>query len=259
MYDFHLHLLRLPYPAEIGATLLQSGCGFNNVACEPWEWEKSLELKGFLEGSFVGARIHHAFGIHPMVATKVTTADINRLEQILRSDNYTIGECGLDKRFDGYEPAGIQEQIFKKQVILAKELNRPLQIHCVGDYFRILRFLAEAEPQCKAQSPQPPVIFHRFGGDANFVKAALKQLGVRAIFSLHADSFRKKSTAAAIKEIPPAQVRFETDADESFKISEQSIEVAAPIAATAATATTEASTIAEAILRQLRQAETKFF
>jgi TatD DNase family protein len=37
-----------------------------------------------------------------------------------------------------------------------------------------------------------------------------------AIFSLHADSFRKKSTAAAIKAIPPESVRFETDADETY-------------------------------------------
>ena len=61
------------------------------------------------------------------------------------------------------------------------------------------------------EAPRP--IFHRFGGDANFVKKALPY---GALFSLHEDSFHKKSTAAAIPHIPQERVFFETDADESF-------------------------------------------
>jgi len=256
MFDFHLHLARLPHPTKVGQALLQAHCGFNNISCEPWEWDKSLELMKSL-GDFAGSgETAFAFGIHPMVATRMSAADIDRLEQILRGGNHAVGECGLDKRFDGYEPGGVQEKIFLRQVEMAADLNRPLQIHCVGDYSRILRLIADVEHHKADQSHVPAipqVTFHRFGGDVGFVKAALKQLGDRALFSLHADSFRKKSTAAAIAQIPAAQVRFETDADEDFKVAEQSIEAAAP------TPPTEVSIIAEAILRQLRQAETKFF
>ena len=38
------------------------------------------------------------------------------------------------------------------------------------------------------------------------------------VFSLHADSFRKKSTLEAISQIPAGQVQFETDADEKFHV-----------------------------------------
>lgn len=207
MFDFHLHLARLPQSESVGERLLEAGCGFNNVACEPWEWEKSLKM--LESAAFAGVdRQNFAFGIHPMVAAQVTDNDWRRLEEILRSENFSVGECGLDKRFAGYEPAGVQERLYKKQVRLAQELNRPLQVHCVGDYFRALKITLSA--------PLPQVIFHRFGGDTAFVKTALKHLGDRVIFSLHADSFHKKSTAAAIGLIPPAQIRFETDADESF-------------------------------------------
>ena len=43
-----------------------------------------------------------------------------------------------------------------------------------------------------------------------------KALPYGTLFSLHADSFRKKSTAATIPLIPQERVFFETDADETF-------------------------------------------
>lgn len=210
MFDFHLHLARFESPDTVARELLGAGVGFNTIACEPWEWDATMKFNSS------GPDVHFAFGIHPMVATKTSSGDMERLEQILRAHpQYHVGECGLDKRFEGYEPAGIQEQVFQRQVKLAQELNRPLQVHCVGDYSRIIKSIAEIEVKNVGLAKQiPQVVFHRFGGDISVVKSALKQLDSRAIFSLHADSFRKKSTVAAIREIPSGQVRFETDADD---------------------------------------------
>ena len=132
-----------------------------------------------------------------------------------------VGEAGVDKRYPGYDD-GSQDQIFLAQAGLALELKRDLQIHCVGDYMHMLKLLEEAGFESVAQTDRaasapsreaPRPIFHRFGGDANFVKKALP---FGALFSLHEDSFRKKSTATAIKLIPESNVFFETDADESF-------------------------------------------
>lgn len=206
MYDFHLHLTRLPHPAEVASLLKQAGTSYNNIACEPWEWEKSIEMGET-----------RAFGIHPMIATKISDSDWERLTEILKAYPAAhVGECGLDKRFDGYEPGGVQEQVFRRQALLAKELGRSLHIHCVGDYQRAISILDDlgfgtATPGGTSAAPQ--VVFHRFGGEMAAVRAGLK---FNSIFSLHMDSFRKKATAAAIKEIPQTRVRFETDADESF-------------------------------------------
>lgn len=60
---------------------------------------------------------------------------------------------------------------------------------------------------------RPRPVFHRFGGDAGIVKAGLS-LG--ALFSVHADSLRKKATREALAQIPQANLLFETDADETF-------------------------------------------
>ena len=217
MHDFHLHLARLSNPENIADELNRRGYHYVDVGCEPWEWTKVRDLNR-AEVSCTGkcAEVNcAAYGIHPMIAEKATEEDFATLRKILESDtDAQVGEAGLDRRFPGYEPGGVQESVFRRQAELALELGRDLQIHCVGDYMRIVKVLREAG--FKTGVPQnnvPRPIFHRFGGDISAVRAAI-ELG--AIFSLHKDSFRKKSTVAAIAAIPPESVRFETDADESY-------------------------------------------
>ena len=192
MFDFHLHLARLPQPTLLARALLKRGLSFNAIACEPWEWEILQKME---------AR--------------------ERLESLL--DNYpdaNVGECGLDKRYDGYAEGGLQEQVFRRQVELARNMHRDLHIHCVGDYGRIIKVLEDcgypgkkSNIKSRQRAPKVHVTFHRFGGDISIVKAAQE---LNPIFSLHLDSFHKKSTLAAIPQIPAEQLRFETDADETF-------------------------------------------
>lgn len=208
MLDFHLHLARLPRPLALARELKAQDYTFVAVACEPWEWDAVADISAKLADDFNTNLEGVAYGIHPMVATQVSDEQFSRLADFLRGNNAMVGEAGLDKRYPGYEEGGIQEQVFVRQVEMARDLGKDLQIHCVGDYGRIIRILKNAG---FGKTARP--IFHRFGGDFGIVKAALP-LG--AIFSLHKDSFRKKSTAAAIKEIPAENIRFETDADESW-------------------------------------------
>ena len=65
----------------------------------------------------------------------------------------------------------------------------------------------------RKRAPKIHAIFHRFGGDISVVRSAQ---GLNPIFSLHQDSFHKKATLDAIPQIPEEQIRFETDADETF-------------------------------------------
>ena len=217
MHDFHLHLARLSNPESIADELNRRGYHYVDVGCEPWEWAKVRDLK---RAEVNCTENRAAYGIHPMIADKATEEDFATLRKFLESDpDAQVGEAGLDRRFPGYEPGGVQETVFRRQAELALELGRDLQIHCVGDYMRIVKVLREAGFKtgiAQNNAPQnniPRPVFHRFGGDISAVRAGI-ELG--ALFSLHADSFRKKSTAAAIASIPPESVRFETDADESY-------------------------------------------
>ena len=220
MFDFHIHLARLPQKKQLTQLLLDRNYDFIAVSCEPWEWEDVAQLKKEFSTEFKPFKV--TYGIHPMIATQATEKMLADLRKHLEEDPLAmVGEAGIDKRYPGYDD-GTQDQIFLAQAGLALELKRDLQIHCVGDYMHVLKLLEEAGFESDAltdrainapsrEAPRP--IFHRFGGDANFVKKALP---FGALFSLHEDSFRKKSTAAAIKLIPESNVFFETDADESF-------------------------------------------
>jgi len=221
MIDLHIHLARLPHKEQLTQLLLDRNYDFIAIACEPWEWkEVSLLKKEFSSGL---KPFKAAYGIHPMIATQATDDMFTKLRAIVKEDKRAmVGEAGIDKRYPGYED-GTQDRVFLEQAKLALELQRDLQIHCVGDYTRVLRLLKEAgyesdaltdraqDPQSNRKLSRP--IFHRFGGNLSVVKKALPY---GALFSLHIDSFRKKSTAAAIPLIPESNVFFETDADETF-------------------------------------------
>lgn len=220
MFDFHIHLARLPQKKQLAQLLLEHNYDFIAVSCEPWEWEEVSQLKKEFSTEIKPFKV--TYGIHPMIATQASRETLAQLRTRLEEDPFAmVGEAGIDKRYPGYND-GTQDQIFLAQAGLALELKRDLQIHCVGDYMHVLKLLEEAGFESVAQTDgatsapsreAPRPIFHRFGGDANFVKKALPY---GALFSLHEDSFRKKSTAAAIKLIPESNVFFETDADESF-------------------------------------------
>ncbi|WP_406538855.1 TatD family hydrolase [Fibrobacter sp.] len=208
MFDFHIHIARLPHKKQLTQLLLDRSYDFIAVSCEPWEWEEVAQLKKEFSTEIKPFKL--TYGIHPMIATQANEEMFAKLREYLQDNNAMVGEAGIDKRYPGYED-GTQDRVFLEQAKLALELKRDLQIHCVGDYMRVLKLLAEAGFTQGMDVPRP--IFHRFGGDANFVKKALPY---GAFFSLHADSFRKKSTADAIPQIPQERIFFETDADESF-------------------------------------------
>lgn len=207
MFDFHIHLARLPHKKQLTQLFCYGNYDFIAVACEPWEWNETAQLKK--EFSTEHKPFKTAYGIHPMIATQADDEMFAKLRSALEEDEMAmVGEAGIDKRYLGYDD-GIQDQVFLKQAKLALELQRDLQIHCVGDYQRVLKLLAEAGFPQETSRP----IFHRFGGDSNVVK---KALAYGSLFSLHSDSFQKKSTAKAIPLIPQERVFFETDADETF-------------------------------------------
>ena len=243
-FDNHIHIARLPQPLKTARELHMRGYKYRAIACEPWEWDALQDLwkKASAEGWMEGCGL--SFGLHPMIAAQVAEgmiaggpedlwAELRRLLETFPEAQ--VGEAGLDKRYAGYESGGAQEESFRRQAKMAVELGRDLQIHCVGDYVRVIRILREEgfgagagagvklptlnQVQGDTRVTVPWMtsgarpVFHRFGGDSGIVKAGLS-LG--ALFSIHADSYRKKATREALALIPAENPLFETDADETF-------------------------------------------
>ena len=101
-------------------------------------------------------------GIHPRCIDSTVEEKIKILRQIAPNPSIlAIGETGLDKlcRVD----FTLQKEIFNHQISIAKEVKKPLIIHCVKAYNEVQQLLKEARAEV-------PVIFH---GEADLGRVLL--------------------------------------------------------------------------------------
>src|ERR1700751_5190649 len=74
--------------------------------------------------------IYATIGIHPHEAKLATDADFQELDALARRPKVIAwGEIGLDYFYD-HSPRELQQQIFLKQMELAKAAKLPIVIHC---------------------------------------------------------------------------------------------------------------------------------
>ena len=102
-------------------------------------------------------RTHVCIGIHPWYIDSATPDWADCMREILLSNpQIMVGEIGIDK----YHP-DIDRQIefFAQQIKIAIEMNRPVHLHCVGAWDKVLHIL-------KGHRPRIPIIAHAFGGNA---------------------------------------------------------------------------------------------
>lgn len=84
-----------------------------------------------------------AVGIHPHEAKSFLDSDLSELREFGRHPKLVaLGEMGLDYHYD-HSPRETQGQILIRQLELARELNRPIIIHCRDAWEDLRRILRE--------------------------------------------------------------------------------------------------------------------
>src|SRR5215475_6336134 len=74
--------------------------------------------------------LYATIGIHPHEAKLATDADFLELERLARRPKVIAwGEIGLDYYYD-HSPREVQQQVFLRQMELAKATKLPIVIHC---------------------------------------------------------------------------------------------------------------------------------
>ncbi len=124
----------------------------------------------------------YSIGIHPWsTAAPLPDGIFDTLErEVSDSRVVAIGECGLDKKCGG--PAEVQEEVFLRQARLAEKTGKPLIIHCVGRYGRLLELH-------RLVKPTQLWIVHGFTGKAELARQLVAEgfgisLGLRSDPSL---------------------------------------------------------------------------
>jgi len=144
-----------------------------------------------------------SIGIHPWhIDIANDTMQLMQLETHLKNkDVIALGECGLDKLID--LPIATQEAVFKAQIVLAENYNKPLIIHCVKAFDDLLRIRKEMKISV-------PMIIHGYN---NNKEIALQLLKSGCYFSFGKALFDTNSNASqVISQIPSDKLFLETDA-----------------------------------------------
>ncbi len=151
--------------------------------------------------------IYGCFGIHPWFVQNVNVGFESRLEKLLRSNNaFMVGEIGLDK----YKPdMDNQIEIFQKQLDVAIKLNRPVFLHCVGAWDKILHIL-----KAYKKSKLPIIVVHDFNGSDEILNMLLQNYNV--YFSIHKTD--KSQEINRIQQIPLCKILVETDAKNNVSL-----------------------------------------
>lgn len=150
-------------------------------------------------------RISATVGVHPHDAKHLDDELFDAIRDAgTDASVVAIGETGLDFHYD-HSPHDVQEEAFRKQIAIAKELRKPLVIHTRSAPKQTLQILREE------QANDVGGIIHCFSEDAPFAAAAL-DLGFVSSFS-GIVTFNKAIAVqeAALKQ-PADAILVETDA-----------------------------------------------
>lgn len=200
--DAHNHLQdpRLGDPGRVMAAMKAAGvtrCVVNATRESDWQ---NLGNLATCEPDFISP----AFGIHPWQAHTATDGWQDRLKTLLeKHPRASIGECGLDHWISD-PPMAIQLPVFIGQLRLAREMNRPLTIHCLKAWGALFDAFAEASPPAR-------FLMHSFGGSIEIARRLIP-LGGYFSFSGHFLHPRKSAILEVFSKLPHDRILLETDA-----------------------------------------------
>ena len=196
-FDAHDHLQNFASEDELGAALRAAGeAGVEDMLCCgtcPEDWGRVLELAGR------DARIKPCFGLHPWQTAE--EGWLPKLEEFVRRTPCCVGEIGLD----GVKGLPGQEEIFVAQLALAARFDRPVVLHCVKSWGRMLDLLKPAHLGA--------FMLHAYSGSAELVKD-LSALGGYFSFGPEITDPARERLRAALAAVPPDRLLFETEAPE---------------------------------------------
>jgi TatD DNase family protein len=146
LIDSHCHLSLSPLSHHIHSLLSRCerwgviglvSCG----VCPGDDWETLSEIAR--ERPFIRPQ----FGLHPWW---IDTAPMNwkdtLREYLRRYPQAGVGECGIDKCVKKRVSLERQKEILKDHLLIAKEFNRPVTLHCVQSWGSLLSILQEFRP-----------------------------------------------------------------------------------------------------------------
>lgn len=119
----------------------------------PWEFDENIPS--------------YSIGIHPWyIDENRLETDLEIIKQKLQlKECLALGECGLDKRIE--ISLELQISVFKKQLELVMQSNKPIVLHCVAAYDEVIAIKKEMKIK-------NPMIIHGFSKNEQVAQSLFK-------------------------------------------------------------------------------------
>jgi len=203
LFDAHCHLQDKRFTSmlnEMLAAARQAGiAGFACCGTSETDWEKVAQIAGKNDD------VHASFGLHPWYAADRSDEWESNLRIRLEQNPASgVGEVGLDHALstDTWED---QQLVFRIQLELARELNRPVSIHCRRAWGVMLDVLT-------ASVPLPAgFVIHSYSGSKEQIPAIVR-LGGYVSFSGSTTLSGNKRAHRNVSVVPLDRLLLETDA-----------------------------------------------
>ncbi len=146
MIDSHCHLTDKQFTDDLPDVLERAKVAgitkIVTIADTVDEGEKCLVLAQKYDHIFC------TIGQHPHAAKEWKAGDDERLRTMVKSSPKVraIGEIGLDYHYD-HSPRDVQRDVFRSQLLIAKELQLPAIVHCREAVADIRSIVEEVQPQ----------------------------------------------------------------------------------------------------------------
>ncbi|WP_447636784.1 TatD family hydrolase [Flavobacterium microcysteis] len=160
-----------------------------------------LELVNQYPQEFDASIPFYSIAIHPWyIVEDRMEADLAIIEDKIQTANcLAVGECGLDKRIE--IPFSLQEQVFRKQLLLAEKYQKPVVIHCVASFQELIAIKNDVKSTV-------PMIIHGFSKNEQLAKQLLDN-GFYLSFGKYL--LRNPELESVFKSVPDNRFFLETD------------------------------------------------
>lgn len=204
LYDTHAHLNDEAFQEDAEAALqraLDAGVQkLNIVGCDPASSEQAVAM------ALAHSAVYAVVGVHPSDADQYDGAFEEQLRRWAALDKVVaIGEIGLDYHYEDDIAHDIQQDVFRRQVRLAEELQLPIVIHSRDAMEDTLSVLREVKPEGNYRG-----VFHCFSGSWEQAQLCL-ELGFYLGFDGPLTFKNSKKPVRVAREMPLERILIETD------------------------------------------------
>lgn len=168
-------------------------------ATSPADWGRIIELAQKYAG------LYGCIGVHPWHIAGLAPGWDDKMREMLRQfPTLMVGEVGLDKN---HPDMPVQESVFISQMKIAGDLARPIFVHCVGAWDRVLHILKNyrgARPQA--------LIAHAFAGARDIMERLGAEYGFYFSYSPDILNDNRTRLVDTVRETPIERILIESDA-----------------------------------------------